>query len=148
MFVACNIPCFLVEEHTLLFRYKVKSIKNSTCHGRDKGARNVYSLANTTLLPKQKFILTVTTNKALSIDLTYKDIILDKNDFVQHMIVATCSDFVPMEIHKAVHINRQDMATTQEEADTIIVQQVASVGVCTSLVVADGTDIFILLLLW
>ncbi len=34
-------------------------------------------------------------------------------------------------------IERQDMATTNEETDTIIVQQVASVNVSKSFVVAD-----------
>ena len=38
------------------------------------------------------------------------------------------------------------MRTTQEEADTLIVQQVASVQATKALVVADDTDIFVLLL--
>ncbi len=38
------------------------------------------------------------------------------------------------------------MKTTQEEADTMIVQQVAEVKAKQVLVVADGTDIFVLLL--
>ena len=38
------------------------------------------------------------------------------------------------------------MKTTQEEADTMIVQQVAEVKAKKVLVVADNTDIFVLLL--
>ena len=38
------------------------------------------------------------------------------------------------------------MATTEEEADTLIVQQVARVTAGTVLVVADDTNIYILLL--
>ncbi len=45
-----------------------------------------------------------------------------------------------------VIIKRQDMKSTQEEADTMIVQQVADVKANKVLVVADDTDIFVLLL--
>ena len=41
---------------------------------------------------------------------------------------------------------RHDLTTTHEEADTIIIQQVAQVEAGTVLVSADVTDIFILLL--
>ena len=58
----------------------------------------------------------------------------------------TGSDPVPVEISSGVVIHRHDMRTAQEEADTIIVQQVAGVKSHTVLVVADDTDIFVLLL--
>ena len=45
-----------------------------------------------------------------------------------------------------VIIKHQDMKTTQEEADTMIVQQVAEVKAKKVLVVADDTDIVVLLL--
>ena len=51
------------------------------------------------------------------------------------------SDHVPIEINIGVVISRKDMSTTQEEGDTIIVQQVTSVGAPNSLVVADDADI-------
>ena len=41
---------------------------------------------------------------------------------------------------------RQDLATTQEEADTVIIQQVARVTVGIVIVVVDDTDIYIPLL--
>ena len=53
---------------------------------------------------------------------------------------------MPAEINRGVINKRQDMKTTQEEADTMIVQQVAEVKAKQVLVVADGTDIFVLLL--
>ena len=53
---------------------------------------------------------------------------------------------MPVELNKGVLINRYDMKTTQEEADTILVQQIASVQPESALVVADDTDVFILLL--
>ena len=53
---------------------------------------------------------------------------------------------MPAEINRGVINKRQDMKTTQEEADTMIVQQVAEVKAKQVLVVADDTDIFVLLL--
>lgn len=69
-----------------------------------------------------------------------------KDDFTQHKLVLTGSDPVPVEINSGVLIKRQDMKTTQEEADTIIVQQVVEAKAKKVLVVADDTDIFVLLL--
>ena len=42
-----------------------------------------------------------------------------------------------------VIIKRQDMKTTQEELDTMIVQQVAEVKAKQVFVVADDTDIYV-----
>ena len=46
----------------------------------------------------------------------------------------------------SIIIHRQDMKTMQEEADTIIVQQIADVKPKKALVVANDTDVFVLLL--
>ena len=51
-----------------------------------------------------------------------------------------------MEINCDIVIQRRDMYTNQEEADTLIIQQAASVPSQKSLVVADDTDVFVLLL--
>ena len=53
---------------------------------------------------------------------------------------------VPIEINTRVIIRRQAMSTPQEESDTLIIQQVESVDATNSLVVADDTDICVLLL--
>ena len=53
---------------------------------------------------------------------------------------------MPVKINRGVIIKRQDTKTTQEEADTMIVQQVADVKAKKVLVVADDTGIFVLLL--
>ena len=63
----------------------------------------------------------------------------------QHTLVLTGSEPVQVEINRVVIIRRQDMKTTQEEADTMIVQE-AEVKAKKVLVVADDTDIFVLLL--
>ncbi|PIK44208.1 hypothetical protein BSL78_18950 [Apostichopus japonicus] len=78
------------------------------------------------------------------INLICEDMASHKDDFTQHKLVLTGSDPVPVEINSGVLIKRQDMKTTQEEADTIIVQQVVEAKAKKVLVVADDT--FVLLL--
>ena len=80
------------------------------------------------------------------IDLICEDMAFHKDYFSQHKLVLPGSDSVPVEINKGVIIKRQDMKTTQEEADTMIVQQVAEVKANKVLVVAYDTDRFVLLL--
>ena len=91
-------------------------------------------------------MLTVTRNKVQLIDLICEDMAFHKDDFSQHKLVLTGSDSVPVEINRGVIIKRQYMKTTQEEADTMVVQQVAEVKAKKVLVVADDTDICVLLL--
>ena len=142
----CLRTCALsLPRQLYTFRYKADSRKESTRNGRDKGASRVYSLRNTTRLPPQKVMLTVTRNKVQLIDLICEDMAFHKDDFSQHKLVLTGSDAVPVEINRGVIIKRH-MKTTQEEADTMIVQQVAEVKAKKVLVVADDTDIFVLLL--
>ncbi|KAJ8375438.1 hypothetical protein SKAU_G00060180 [Synaphobranchus kaupii] len=89
-------------------------------------------------------MLTVTRYKMQLIDLICEDMASHKDDFTQHKLVLTGRD--PVEINSGVIIKCQDMKTTEEEADTMIVQQVAEVKTKKVLVVADDTDIFVLLL--
>ena len=69
-----------------------------------------------------------------------------KADFQKHKLVVTGRDPVPVEIVNGCVNKRQGMATTQEEGDTLIVQQVSRVEDGTVLAVADDTDIFVILL--
>ena len=69
-----------------------------------------------------------------------------KDDVSQHKLVLTGNNPVPVEINMGVIIKLQYMKTTQEEADTMIVQQVAEVKAKNVLVDVDDTDIFVLLL--
>ena len=93
-------------------------------------------------------MLTVTRNKVQLIDLMCEDMAFHKDYFPQHKLVLTVSNPVHVEINRGVVIKRQDIKTTHEEADIMIVQQVAEVKVKKVLVVADDTDIFVLLLLF
>ena len=112
-------------------RYIEGSTKEATRCGRDKGASRVYTLRCKARLPPQKVVLTVTTNKAQLIALVIEDLVSHKADFQKHKLVVTGRDPVPVEIANGCVNKRQDMSTTKEEGDTLIV--------------ADNTDIFVLL---
>ena len=90
-------------------------------------------------------MLTVIRNKVQLIDLIGEDMALHEDDISQHKLVLTGSNHVPVEINRGVIIKRQDMKTMQEEADTMVVQQVEGVKAKKVLVVADDTDIIIYL---
>ena len=60
-------------------------------------------------------------------------------------LVITGNDPIPIQINQGVVSRRDDMTITHEEADTMIIQQVAYVGAANVLVVADGADVFVLL---
>ena len=126
-------------------RYKSDSTKASTRQGRDKGASRTFTLRRTTSLPAQKVILTVTGNKMQLIDLICEDLKAHNDLFTNKKLVVTGNDPIPVEINKGVIIQRQDMKTMQEEADTMIVHQLADVRPKKALVIADDTDIFVLL---
>ena len=72
----------------------------------------------------------MTFNKVQMIDLIIKDFMDHKDDVVAHTLMITGSDPIPVELpgpfdgsHTGLAIRRQDLRTTQEEADTMIVQQ-------------------------
>ena len=82
------------------------------------------------------------------------DLVQDKKfheDNTHHKLVVTGADPVPIEISEGgVVISRAYLATSHEEADNIIVQQVLSCAAENAeskiIVVADDTDVFVLLL--
>ena len=127
-------------------RYIEGSTKEATRRSMDKGASRVYTLRCTAHLPPQKVVLNVTTNKDQLIALIVEDLVSHKTDFQKHKLVVTGRDPVPVEITNGCVNKSQDMATTQEEGDALIVQHVSRVEDGTVLVVADDTDIFVLLL--
>ena len=102
----------------------------------------MYSLRPTAKLPSQKVFLTVSSNKL--IDLILTELIYHK-DMLNGKLVIIGNDPVPIQINQGVVSRRDDMTITYEEADTMIIQQVASVGAANVLVVADDTGVFVLL---
>ena len=131
------------DVYLLFDRYKEGSIKESTRNYRDQGASRVYSLRPTAKRP-QKVVLTVSSNTMQLIDLILTELIYHK-DMLNDKLVITGNDPVPIQINQGVVSRRDDMTITHEEADTMIIQQVASVGAANVLVVADDTDVFVLL---
>ena len=105
-------------------RYIEGSTKEATRRGKGKGTSRVYTLLFTARLPPQKVVLTITTNKEQLIALIVEDFVSHKADFQKHKLVVTGRDLVPVEIANGCVNKRQDMATTQEEGDTLIVQQI------------------------
>ena len=110
-------------------RYTAGSIEESTRKEIYQGASRVYTLRPPARLPAQKVVLTVSSNKAQLIDLILADLEAHK-DVLNGKLVVTGNDPVPIQIY---------------QADTMIIQQVAYVGATNVLVVADDTDIFVLL---
>ena len=130
------------DVYLLFDRYKEGSIKESTRNYRGQGASRGYSLCPTAKLPSQKVVLTVSSNKRQLIDLILTELIYHK-DMLNGKLVITGHDPVPIQINQGVVSRKYDMTITHEEADTMIVQQVAPIGAANVLVVADDTDAFV-----
>ena len=126
-------------------RYIESSTKQHIRQTRGKAASRRYSLRANSLLPAKNIILTVATNKAQLIKLIIQDFEKELNESRPNTLVITGEHPVPIEIRNGKINKRIDMTTTQEEADTIIIQQLARLSVETALVIADDTDIFLLL---
>ena len=111
---------------------------------RDTGASRVYSLSTTTQLPPREVLLSVTKNKKQLIQLIVLDLMSNKA-FLDGKVIVTCASPIPVEIAPSNIIQRVDMTNTHEEADTIIIHQILKADVENVLVVADDTDLFVLL---
>ena len=140
------------DTYLILDRYYDDSVKNATRLSRaGKEASPRYQLNLLTPLPQQNVILTVTTNKVQLISIIYNfnkenAALLPRNAL---SFVVTGSGPTRIEIYKGRVTPRDDIRTTHEEADVIIVQQMvqlASIGVQNILVICDDTDVFVLLL--
>ncbi len=112
---------------------------------REKGASCVFQLKFTSCLPQQTLMLSVTANKIQLINLLVHDLKL-KATGLDNKLVVTAPDPTPFECSDGLTVERPDIFNTQEEADTIIVCQVNSQqNGQTVVVVADDTDMFLLL---
>ena len=110
------------DAYLVFDRYIEGSTKEAIRRGREKGASRVYTLRCTACLSPQKDVLTVTTNKDQLIALIVEDLVSHNADFQKHKLVVTGRDPVPVEIANGCVNKRQDMAITQVEGDTLIVQ--------------------------
>ena len=131
-------------------RYFDFSIKSATRSYRGKKATRHHILTLNSPLSPQDAVLNVYQNKVQLINMICQQVIDDctqqKNN---RMLVVKGSDFIPVEVLGGKSCARDDLRTTQEEADVIMVQQMlllAFAGAPRIRIVSDDTDVFILLL--
>ena len=155
-----NLLSYLIEcqkkcsTYLVFDRYYDNSIKTGTRNARaGKDASRQHQLLLGTPLPSQKVTLTVSSNKVQLIKLICI-YLRDHADMLPqngNSLVITGPDPTPVQICDEQVIQRIDLRTTHEEADVVIIQQVlylASIGIKNIRVVADDTDIFVLLLFY
>ncbi len=142
------------DVYLIFDRYCEYSTKGVTRGARTNEACRVHQLDLNTELPPQKVVLTVTENKKQLMHILFSELVKNKSfhqkNTQKHKLVITGQDKTPVEISNGgVIINRRDMDTTQEEADTIIVQQLLMASrerAAGITVLSDDTDVFVLLL--
>ena len=99
-------------------------------------------------------MLTVTRNKVQLITIICKQLVenvqmlqLITDERIEHSLIHTASNPVPLEIKRGIVMQRDNMKTTHEEADVILPQQMvsaASNNQCTK-VLPDDTNVFVLM---
>lgn len=131
-------------------RYIEFSTKCSTRKARGSGGCKVFQLTAKSVLPPQNQILTIPENKRQLIDIIVKSLASEAAITMghQHKIVVTGQDAVPIELSNGRLKAREDLSTTHEEGDAIVVSQAIHVAKERKnvAVIADDTDIYILLL--
>ena len=132
-------------------RYHEYSIKSGTRLSRAcQHASRRHRLSLTTPLPPQLVALTVTDNKVQLIDIICQHLTaVTQETALDHKLVITGKENTPVETYKGELHEHDDLRTTHEEADVIMVQQVAKVaneGTKSIRVICDDTDVFILLM--
>lgn len=142
----------IADTYLIFDRYFESSIKEITRTSRaGKNASRQHQLSMLTPLPPQKVCLTVTKNKVQLINLIC-EYLRQHNDLLPqngNVLVVTGAEPTPMEVCNRNVQERSDLCTTHEEADVIIVQQVvhlANTGKSSIRVIADDTDVFVLLM--
>ena len=113
-----------------------------------KDASRKHQLNLHTPLPAQKVILNVSYNKAQLIKLICQ-YLMDHEVSDTNRLVVTSENPIPNEIVNGRKFLRDDLRTTHEEADVIIVQQIVNLSQhgCRSIkVICDDTDVFVLLM--
>lgn len=152
--VKARLISYLLESDVYLIfdRYHEFSIKSVTRNVRETVVNTKHQLLLSTKLPAQKVVLTSTDNKKQLNNLLYEDLTKDRlfhlRSTQKHKLVVTGEDQYPIEIRMEERRDRYDLQNQQEEADTIIVQQVLRcAGEAQHItVVSDDTDVFVLLL--
>ena len=123
-----------------------KQVTRSNRAGKDASKKHQLNLH--TPLPAQKVILNVSYNKAQLIKLICQ-YLMDHEVSDTNRLVVTSENPIPNEIVNGKKFLRDDLRTTHEEADVIIVQLMVNLSQhgCLSIkVICDDTDVFVLLM--
>ena len=139
--VSYVILCYVICD-----RYQASSVKNMTRSKRQKGASRVFKLTEASKLPDQAVVLGVHSNKALLIKLIIDDLQAHPVEHHSHKLIVTGPEPVPSQTWKGEVTIRMDLANHQEEADSIIVCQIKSAQASKAVIIADDTDILLLLM--
>ena len=135
-------------------RYYDFSIKGGTRCNRAAAGTKQYKLRPDAPLPKQSIILTVTTNKVQLIEILCQQLssqvqaLPATQKAFRHKLVITGSDPTPIQVKEGKLSLRDDLKTSHEEADVIIVQHMVHLarnGERLIKVICDDTDVFLLL---
>ena len=130
------------------FEYSVKSATRSNRSGQYSSRRHRLSLSSP--LPPQKVVLAVAENKVQLINLICAELVnKGLSRALKHKLVITGKDPKPTEVANDKLTERSDLETFHEEADVIMVQQMAQIsqsGAKGISVISDDTDVFVLLI--
>ena len=139
------------DVYLIFDRYYDYSAKSVTRGTRETWVNRVHHLQFNSKLPAQKIIIASSKKKNQLTQLIVDDLVRDKkfreDNTRHHKLVVTLADPVSIEISTGgVVISRADLATSHEEADNIIVQQVLSCAAENEqnviTVVADDTSLY------
>ena len=142
----------LGDVYLVFDRYIDFSTKCSARKARSIGGCRVYKLSTNAPLPPQKQVLTVSETKKQLINIIVEKLASDSvvPGGYESKLVIKGQDCTPIEISPGgVVIRREDLKTSHEEADTILVAHAiyaAKEEGKNVVVVADDTDVYILLL--
>ena len=152
--VKARLTTYLSKSDVYLIfdRYYEYSIKSVTRDVRETVVSRKHQLLLSTKLPAQNVVLSSIENKKQLNRLLCEELSRDRlfhlRSTEKHKLVVTGEDPCPIEIQMEERRERHDLENQQEEADTIIVQQVLRCAreAQSITVVSDDTDVFVLLL--
>ena len=153
----CNAFCSYIlkrldksDVYLIFDRYNEDSIKKDTRQSRAKSGSRTYKLNMSSPLPSQSVILSVTKNKIQIIECiiqTLIEIAVERSH--KNKLVVTGPSPIPTLIQNGQEEPHEDLRSTQEEADVIIIHQLLyliQAGVDNIIILCDDTDVFVLLL--
>ena len=132
------------------YDFSIKSITRGARAGKHATRRHQLGLQSP--LPPQKVVLTVIDNKVQLLDLLCEQLIekvRKEGKPAKHKLIVTSRDPSPIELYSGHSRQRDDLKTSHEEADVIMVyhlSKLAEAGCKTIKVISDDTDVFVLLL--